>query len=273
MLSEFILMLEHLGLRVVGAELSRLDVVEMEPVHIRSFSVQDDDGEQLDVGKVSPLLTPILRLLYNRRIGSDRLNGLVVSAGLDWHQVDVLRAYAAYCSQVEQTGSRSSLYATLLRWPDVSRSLWDYFDAKFDPLRSAAPKEREEGILQELRERFWQAHRRVISHADSRSLEIMFRVVECTLRTNYFRLSSDSDRGEPNIARQGSVALKFDSRLLPWRREPGLLYESYVYGPRVEALQLRSSEISAGPVFYDDDIESLRSRLIRKAVAADPSLC
>ena len=52
---------------------------------------------------------------------SDPLNGLVVSAGLHWREVDVLRGLAGYAFQVGGVPSRSALPSALTKSPGIAR--------------------------------------------------------------------------------------------------------------------------------------------------------
>ena len=67
----------------------------------------------------------------------DGFNALVLTAGLTWRQVVVLRAYAKYLRQAGTLFSQEYMEATLLAYPGVAALLVALFETRFDPTPAA----------------------------------------------------------------------------------------------------------------------------------------
>ncbi len=99
-LSEFMPVLENLGLRVLAEDQEGVTPAGAPRQSVQTFFVQDRAGRRLDPEAVGPRLTAALLALGAGRAESDTLNRLVVEAGLDWRAVACLRTYCGYAVQV-----------------------------------------------------------------------------------------------------------------------------------------------------------------------------
>ena len=61
------------------------------------------------------------------------LNGLVVSAGLHWQQIVLLRALAKYLLQLQMPFSQSYMQQVLNTNPDIVKELVYLFEIRFKP--------------------------------------------------------------------------------------------------------------------------------------------
>ena len=98
-LSDFMPILEDVGLRVIAAnpyEVRRPN----ESCTIYIFAVQDQDRGQLSVDSRGVILSETILASRSGDVVSDSLNALVLSAGLYWREVDVLRGYLGYAFQI-----------------------------------------------------------------------------------------------------------------------------------------------------------------------------
>ena len=77
------------------------------PVHLQTFLVQDVLG-QFDVARAAPLLVPALHALRTNQCDNDRLNRLILHAGLDWRAVMLLRTYFEHARQIGAAASRTA---------------------------------------------------------------------------------------------------------------------------------------------------------------------
>src|SRR4029453_14290209 len=67
----------------------------------------------------------------------------VLTAGLTWRQVVVLRAYAKYLRQAGTNFSQEYMEATLLAYPGVAALLVALFDTRFDPTLRLSHEDRQ----------------------------------------------------------------------------------------------------------------------------------
>ena len=131
-LSDFMPILENVGLRVIAVTPHQISGPKGVAAVIYSFSVQDSKGSQLNVDDQGTLLAEAILAVRRGDATNDVLNALVLLAGLSWREVDVLRAYVAYAFQLGVVPSRLSLPTALLSHLNIARVLFDLFKAKFE---------------------------------------------------------------------------------------------------------------------------------------------
>jgi glutamate dehydrogenase len=260
-LSEFLPVLENLGLKVFADDPVAVTLPEAGQIRIHTFFVQDTAGARLDVARAAPLLKPALLMLHAGRIENDPLNALILQAGLEWRQVDLLRTYVNHGVQIGTAPSRGTLMRALLNAPDAARLLWEYFEAEFDPLRSAPPRDRLTQTLPEIEQRFMASLDAVQSVAEDCILRALFSTVASTVRTTYFKPSGESGAPEPAIA-VNTVAVKLESARVPHMPRPHPMCEIYVHAPQVEALHLRGAKVARGGIRLSDRPDDFRTEIL-----------
>ena len=258
-LSDFLPVLENLGLKVFAQDPLDVTLPQLGRVHMHTFVVQDTAGAQLDVDALALLLQPALLALHARRIESDRLNMLIVGAGLTWQQVDALRTYVNHGLQVGAAPSRQALVNALVSYPQSARALWEYFEAKFNPLRPAASRDRLLDTLPAIEQRFVASLDAVQSVVDDRVLRALFSAVAATVRTNFFRTT---DEPADSTATRRALAVKLDCARMPHLPRPLPVYEVYVHAPHVEAIHLRGAKVARGGIRLSDRHDDFRTEVL-----------
>src|SRR5207247_2095547 len=99
-LSEFMPVLENLGLRVLAEDQEGVTPAGAPRQSVQTFFVQDRAARRLDPQAVGPRLTAALLALGAGRAESDGLGRLVIEAGLDWRAGACLRTYCGHATQV-----------------------------------------------------------------------------------------------------------------------------------------------------------------------------
>jgi glutamate dehydrogenase len=255
-LSDFLPVLENLGLKVFAEDPVAVTLPEVGQVRIHTFFVQDTAGARLDVAQAAPLLKPALLMLHAGRIENDPLNALILQAGLEWRQVDLLRTYVNHGVQIGTAPSRGTLMRALLNAPRTARILWEYFETKFDPIRPAPPRDRLRQMLPEIEQRLMASLDAVQSIAEDRILRALFSTVAATVRTTYFEPSAESGVPEP------AIAVKLESARVPHMPRPKPLYEIYAHAPQVEALHLRGAKVARGGIRLSDRPDDFRTEIL-----------
>lgn len=258
-LSDFLPVLENLGLRVFAEDPLDVALPEVGRVRIHTFLVQDATGARLDLQTAAPLLKPALLMLHGGRIENDRLNALILGAGLEWQQVDMLRAYVNHGVQIGTASSRGAIVGALVSHPHCARLLWQYFAAKFDPLTPAAPSDRLERMLPEIEQLFVASLDAVQSVAEDRILRALYAAFAATVRTNYFSLPRDRDRAVPSTA---ALAMKLESGRIAHLPRPQPLFAIYVHAPHVEGIHLRSAKVARGGIRLSDRPDDFRTEIL-----------
>lgn len=180
---------------------------------------------------------------------SDRLARLVVTAGLSWRDVTVLRAYSRYLIQIGSRFSPTYVMDTLNQSPNVARLLIDLFRARFDPERAGSDEA--PVICAEL----LTAIDSVVSLDADRILRLFAAVISGTSRTNYWQRSVDGGH-------RPALAFKLDPSEIPGVPKPLPAAEIWVYSPRTEGVHLRSGRVARGGLRWSDRMEDFRTEIL-----------
>ena len=206
----------------------------------------------------------------------DPLNRLVTTAGLDWRQVMVLRAYLRYWRQSGVALAGDEITDPLAAHPDVVRALVAYFEARFDPTADAeAPAEPSPGALRPspptsgdsrtaARNMCLAQLDLVTSLDDDRVLRTVLALIDATVRTNFFLPEADGAR--PGTARRPLV-LKFESGLVPDLPAPRPRMETFVHGSTCEGVHLRAGLIARGGLRWSERPGDFRTEVLDLAFA------
>ena len=210
-LSEVMPMLEDLGLRVIEEVATRLHGDDGE-TWVQEFVVLGPDDWPLDLDEFGERVADTIAAVWGGESESDTLNRLVVAAGLDWRQVDVLRAYRIYRQRIGSRFTEGYQNDVLAANPEVTAKLVRYFELRFDP---AHP--RDEAAEQALREEILADLDEVASLDHDRILRNQLLLIDATLRTNAFAPDREV------------IAFKLRSADVPAIPQPAPWFEIYVY--------------------------------------------
>ncbi len=249
-LSEILPMLEHMGLRVISER----------PYHLRSPAglwIQDFELELRGGGNVVPeeiadRFQSCFRAVLSRRAEDDGFNSLVIAAGLTWRETAVVRAYCKYLVQTGLPFSQAYMQEVLARYPDLSRTLIDQFQARLNPGRTQAEREHQ---LEEIKRRLDEQLATVGSLDEDRILRGFVDTGAATLRTNFFQHDAS---GNP----KSYISLKLDPSRINELPRPRPKFEIFVYSPRVEGVHLRGGSIARGGIRWSDRREDFRTEVL-----------
>ncbi|CAA7621264.1 NAD-glutamate dehydrogenase [Magnetospirillum sp. SS-4] len=249
-LSAVLPMLEAMGL-VVIAEVPH-EVRPATPgaraVWIHDFEVESANGAALDVAERRDFFHDALAAVWRNDAESDGFNRLVLTAGLGWREVMVLRAYTKYLRQAGTTYSQAYIEQALCGNPAMAQALVRLFLAIFDPRGESGDAARAETELLAGLEA-------VVSADDDRILRRFLNLIRSTLRTNYFQTTPD---GGP----KPYFSFKLDSRQVDDLPAPRPMVEVFVYSPRVEAIHLRGGKVARGGIRWSDRREDFRTEIL-----------
>jgi glutamate dehydrogenase len=249
LLSDILPIADHFGLRVLDAQLFEIEPADRAECFVESLRILPLGRSQSDLDAVSGRLADALRAALTSATSSDPLNGLVLGAGLDWRQVDLLRAYLEYFQQIQGVLSRPYLSRVLLENPVAARMLVDRFETRLDPRFSKAERERRETEL----EAEFEAYRdRISALNEDRALHGFQNLILATVRTNFFAPHSAPHR----------VVLKFDSHavdelsgVVPYR-------EIFVHSVDLAGIHLRGGAVARGGLRWSDRHDDLRVEIL-----------
>jgi len=250
-LSDVLPMLEHLGFKVVSEFPTEVAIQGQAPVWIHDFEMRSRSGEAIDLNRLKTVFQTAFERIWTGDMEDDRLNRLVLAAGLDWRSVTLLRAYARFLRQARFAFSQETIEDTLVAHPEITRAIVRMFTTRFDPDLTGDREVAIRGMLVEI-EHMLDA---VTNLDEDRILRRYLNLVRSTLRTNFFQADG---QGRP----KPYLSLKLESPSIeelplprPWR-------EIFVYSPRMEGVHLRGGKVARGGIRWSDRREDFRTEIL-----------
>jgi glutamate dehydrogenase len=251
-LSDVMPILENLGFRVLTAD--AYDVrPESSPVEVtvHSFVVQIPDSWEVDPEAAGQRISEAFFAIQNGWAENLGINNLILSAGMDWRQVALIKAYGAYAFRIGAVSSRLGLRRPLLEQPRAARILYEVFTTLFDPEMEG----NRESSVRALESAYGRILRDVRSIEDDRTLRRLLDLVKATVRTNYFQADF---RRRPDAP----IALKFDCSQIEFMPRPRPKHEVWVNSARTEGAHLRMGDVARGGLRWSDRQEDFRLEVL-----------
>ncbi|HEX6331827.1 MAG TPA: NAD-glutamate dehydrogenase [Actinomycetota bacterium] len=242
-LSDFVPTLESLGLRVVEEIPTQLPGDEERYLH--DFGVLGSDQHPLDVEGTGARIADSIVAVWKGDCELDSLNRLVVTADLDWRQVQVLRAYRKYHHRVNASFPVEYKNEAFAAHPHIAANLVRLFEERFDPTRPRDPDS-----VESIRAQLQADLDAVVSLEQDRILRNALGVIDATVRTNAFK------------PRASTLAMKFLSADVPEMPKPTPRYEIFVYSTEVEGIHLRGGKVARGGIRWSDRRQDYRTEVL-----------
>ncbi|MFB3738472.1 MAG: NAD-glutamate dehydrogenase [Candidatus Velamenicoccus archaeovorus] len=243
-LSDFVPTLEALGLRVVEEVPTHLVGVP-DGRFLHDFGVLGADERPLDVEEAGPRIAECIDAVWRGLAESDSLNRLVVTAGLDWRRVEILRAYRKYHHRVNLMFTSEYKNDAFAAHPDISAKLVRLFELRFDPDRP-----RDDDAVEALRREIVADLDAVTSLEQDRILRNHLQLIDATVRTNAF------------VPDRTRLVFKLRSADVPEMPRPTPLYEIFVYSMEMEAVHLRGGKVARGGIRWSERRQDFRTEVL-----------
>ncbi|MGR4000794.1 MAG: NAD-glutamate dehydrogenase [Alphaproteobacteria bacterium] len=196
------------------------------------------------------------------RIEDDRLNGLVLHAGLSSQETAILRAVARYLLQTRFPATLNSLAKALMDAPHVARLLVALFVLRLRPdkdhskqnARQSRP--RRSGLERQIEK----ALESVADAAQDRILRALFEIVCAIVRSNYWQVGAERYNG-------AVIAFKLEPRRLEFLPRPRPLAEIFISAPDFDGVHLRFGRIARGGIRWSDRPDDFRDEILGLAKA------
>ena len=243
-LSDALPVLDNFGLVVIDQFADHVSPAGRGTLDMDTFRLQGAFGlEPEQILERSEHLVEALEAVFTGQCLDDRLNGLVLRAGLNWKDVDLIRAYRGHLNQLGLRLTGSAFDGILLRHPKLVGKLRDVFHARFDPELSDGQRKR---AMAKTADAVEDGLRRVHDGDEDYALRSFFRLIQGTVRTNFFR----SDR------KAWYISYKIDhGQLAGLVPEPRLMFEIYVHHPEMEGLHFRGGPVARGGLRWSDRLD------------------
>jgi len=249
LLSDLLPIVDKFGIRVVDAQQSEMRVGERAPCFVNTLRILPLGDRQADLDGISKKLSEALCAAIMGRVASDELASLVLLAGLDWREVDCIRAYLDYFAQIQGQLTRPFVRSVLLENPLIVRRIVEYHEARLaeSPDLEAADKRADEleGIIASYREG-------ISSLNEDRAIGALIALINATLRTNFF-----AERAKPH-----RIAFKVDPTGLPEVDDPRPYREIFVHSVDLMGIHLRGGEVARGGLRWSDRLSDLRTEIL-----------
>ncbi|WP_084962088.1 NAD-glutamate dehydrogenase [Thermoactinospora rubra] len=254
-LSKALPLIQRLGVEVVDErpyEIDRDQDPATKNAWIYDFGLHYTPSPEVDRHDFKRLFQDGLEALWRGRVAADNFNALILKAGLNWEQVEILRVYAKYLRQAGATFSERYMERVLLGNVRLARLLVSLFEARLDPKR---PEETRNDLSAALREEILGALDEVASLDEDRILRAYLEMIQATLRTNYFQRDAEGRR-------KPYISLKVDPQAISVLPLPRPQYEIFVYSTRVEGVHLRFGKVARGGLRWSDRMEDFRTEIL-----------
>ncbi len=246
--------LQNLGLHVFDQLTARIGNDEQTLGFVQSFRVQKQGGAHLEEAHHRKLMIELLKAVFQGRAENDPLNGLLILAGLSWQAIHVLQLYRNLLLQLGAPFSRETINATLLRYPEGARLLFDTFVEQLDPDAAAGTLAyRREVLLAKRRHDFLDLLQKVEDLSDDVVLRRLMNLVEASLRTNFFIPKKSGDT---------FISVKLDSQKVDQMPVPAPFREIYVHDVGMEGTHLRFGAVARGGLRWSDRPDDFRTEIL-----------
>ncbi|HXF88846.1 MAG TPA: NAD-glutamate dehydrogenase [Xanthobacteraceae bacterium] len=256
-LSERVPVLENMGFKVVDERTYHHVAHEAatEPgIWFHDMTLERADGGVIDLESLGAALESCFVVVMRGAAENDGYNALVLTAGLMWREVALLRAISRFLRQIRVPFSQDYMWATLRKHGAIAAKIVALFELRFDPRLPVSIEERaarEKEALAEIEA----ALQKVESLDEDRILRRFVNAVQAAIRTNFYQIDAE---GRP----KETIAIKFASRKLDGIPLPAPLYEIFVYSPRVEGVHLRFGKVARGGIRWSDRPQDFRTEIL-----------
>jgi glutamate dehydrogenase len=250
-LSDALPMLENMGLRVISERPYHCVLEDESQIWIQDFDMTLDHDRALEPAEISANFRETFDRIWNKTTDNDGFNKLVLSAGLNWRQAYLLRAYCRYLLQTGLPFSQTYMSQVMDRNAPVAQLLVELFEARFNPEGSRKRQNLASKCLEDIEA----ALDKVASQDEDRILRAFLTVINATLRTNFYQKQADGEF-------KPYVSIKLDPSSIPDLPLPRPKFEVWVYSPRMEGVHLRGGKVARGGLRWSDRMEDFRTEVL-----------
>ena len=221
---------------------------------IYSLSVRPSSGKDLELSLIRSQLLIGLKKVLNGVAENDTLNQLLLTEGLGYRDLIILRLLVNYLWQIKASPSKALIIDSLLLYPGVARLLKDYFFVKFDPALFPEDEDKSQrlsalsAIAEELQIKF----KGVVQLHHDRALKALLNVLQASVRTNFFQLSDGDLR----------IAIKIECKKITRMPYPRPKFEIFVSDPIFEGVHLRGGRVARGGLRWSERAEDFRTEVL-----------
>ncbi|WP_350558243.1 NAD-glutamate dehydrogenase domain-containing protein [Psychrobacter sp. CAL346-MNA-CIBAN-0220] len=250
-LSKVLPVLENFGVSVISAQTYEFDLPE-QPIWMQEYELTLEHVDTVDMQVVRVQFEDSLKQIWAGQVESDSFNELILTTKLDTYEVVVLRALSNYMRQARAPFSSSYIQQTVVKNSSISVALADLFDARMNPKHSDDDRLNKTTKIQE---QITTALTAVDSLDEDRILRWYLDLINAMVRTNFYQTDNEGQRKD-------RLSFKFLAGDIPNLPKPKLMFEIFVYSPRVEAVHMRGGKAARGGLRWSDRMEDFRTEVL-----------
>lgn len=244
--------LDHFGLRVIDQSSFTVSADGGDTAFVDSFRVEPAD-KSVVLDEHGERLVDALRTVLRGEARDDGLNALILTAGLDYREVEVLRAYIAWSRQHGATLPIPVVHQAWNNHPKAAALLLRLFRSRFKPLLGDAHDADRQRLVTRNQRAFDQYLDGVALVSEDRILRRAGNLVMATLRTNHW--SGATKDGHP-------LSMKLDCSKVDEMPEPRPYREIFVHHLDVEGVHLRGGPVARGGLRWSDRPSDFRTEIL-----------
>lgn len=239
--------LTNLGLTLTS-ERHFEEVVNSEEYLISEYRCQLDESfiSQFQQ-RVGELQTTVIDILSDKLV-NDQYGALMISAGLNAREVEVIRALSAYLNQIAFPLSQSRVMKFFHEYPKFASHIIKTFNVKFQPKMV-----KREALLKRYFKEASKFSEEVRTSDDERVVQAFINLVDCVVRTNYCLPNTEA------------LVLKIQSSRVVSIPKPAPMFEFFVFCNRVMGVHLRFSRTARGGIRNSDRLDDVRHEVFELA--------
>ena len=252
-LSARVPLLENMGFRVINERTYRITPADTPLAYLHEMTLEASHGGGIGLDNgLQERLESLFMAIWSDQAENDGYNALVLSAGLAWRDIAIVRALSKYLRQAGVRFSEDYMWTTLNNYPQITSKLVELFHLRFLPGTNG--EDRTLGTAR-LESELTDALDQVTSLDDDRILRRFQNAIDSILRTNFFQLDAS---GKP----KPTFAFKINSRKIEDLPQPRPFREIFVYSPRVEGVHLRFGTVARGGLRWSDRPQDFRTEVL-----------
>ncbi|MBT6121606.1 hypothetical protein HOH45_09120, partial [bacterium] len=246
--------LQLLGLHVYDEVTTRIGTPDSQFGYIHSFRVTDRNGNRVDDKKRGQEIVILLKEVFLGNTENDSLNGLVLKTDLDWRLINVVSTYRNLFLQMDLPYSKERVNKILLKFPESTVLLCDYFETKFSTSPEYGKRDyRLNVLLPKIKQSFIEKLSDVKNVAEDAVLKGVFELIDCTVRTNFY---------VPRHSKQTFISVKLNPEDISIMPNPRPKFEIYVHDVGLEGTHLRFGSVARGGLRWSERPDDFRREVL-----------
>jgi len=215
------------------------------PLFIQLLHIEGTSDEIQSLFEVKEKLIEAIQLVIDGKAEDARLNRLIIKAGFNWKQVDLVRAFKNYMVQINMLINPASVATTLNNYPEITSLGVRYFEQKFNTAGSDSAE------YEKTKNLFFKKLEAVADLNEDSILRLFFNVIENTLRTNYFKPKG-----------YHYLSFKINCKGVIQMPKPVPMAEIFVHSPFLDGVHLRGGKVARGGLRWSDRTDDFRTEIL-----------